>query len=163
MAVKYKELDIFKLDVIAWELKGLDSKLGVLGSDAKGLRMTAGKLRSPDEQMMMGSLGDKMLDECKQLRAHIRDVIHECLSETQKMHIGVGIDDPLAAGVLQEGGSMAARVVEEVTERPDHGNSRAGRLRQQDEVVGGRLRTSPSPTPLGRRSRVPSPSPPLIP
>ena len=39
---------------------------------------------------------------CKRLRSHIRDVINKCLSETQKMHIGVAIDDYMAAGELKD-------------------------------------------------------------
>jgi len=132
MSVKYKELDIFKLDIIARELKGLDNELGRVGSGAKSLGQDAGRLRNYDEQQMIGQHGMNLLDQCKLLRAHIRDVINKCLSETQKMHIGVGIDDYMAAGELKDGGTMIAAVFEEI-ERPDHGSSRAAKLRQQDE------------------------------
>ena len=132
MAVKYKELDIFKLDIIARELKALDNELGRVGGGVKSLHQDAGRLRNYDEQQSIGHQSDQLLDQCKQLRSHIRDVINKCLSETQKMHIGVGIDDPLAAGELKDGGTMIATVYEEI-ERPDHGSSKAAKLRQQDE------------------------------
>ncbi|CAK9090373.1 Probable protein phosphatase 2C 3 (PP2C 3) [Durusdinium trenchii] len=132
MAVKYKELDIFKLDIIARELKALDNELQRVGSGVKGLNQAAARLRNYDEQQGIGNQSDQLLDQCKQLRSHIRDVINKCLSETQKMHIGVGIDDPLAAGDLKDGGTMIATVYEEI-ERVDHGSSKAAKLRQQDE------------------------------
>jgi len=139
MAVKYKELDIFKLDIIARELKGIDNDLGMVGSEAKTLITKADRLKNYDEQQTISHASDKMLDACKSLRAHLRDVIHKCLSETQKMHIGVAIDDHTAAGDLKDGGTMVIASYEEV-ERPDHGNSRAARLRQDDETRGHRPR-----------------------
>merc|ERR1712232_1380876 len=93
MAMKYKELDIFKLDIIARELKALDNELGSVGKQAKMLQNDSAKLRNYDEQQQLIPHGDKMLDQCRDLRAHIRDVINKCLSETQKMHIGVAIAD----------------------------------------------------------------------
>jgi len=135
MAVKYKELDIFKLDIIARELKALDNELGRVGSGVKSLSQDSSRLRNYDEQQMVSQHSNNLLDQCKLLRAHIRDVINKCLSETQKMHIGVGIDDYLAAGELKDGGTMIAAVYEEI-ERPDHGSSKAAKLRQQDERRG---------------------------
>ncbi|CAJ1359226.1 unnamed protein product [Effrenium voratum] len=132
MAVKYKELDIFKLDIIARELKGLDNELGRVGSGLKSLHQDATRLRNYDEQQQVGNQSDSLLDQCRLLRGHIRDVINKCLSETQKMHIGVGIDDYMAAGELKDGGTMIAAVYEDI-ERPDHGSSKAAKLRQQDE------------------------------
>merc|ERR1712048_766541 len=137
MSVKYKELDIFKLDIIARELKALDNKLGSLGRVAKDLLQDAGRIKEYMDQQRISQQGDKMLDQCKMLRAHIRDVIHKCLSETQKMHIGVAIDDYMAAGELKDGGTMVGVVYQEI-ERPDYGHSRAAKLRQQDETRGDR-------------------------
>eukprot|EP00927_Polykrikos_kofoidii_P007010 TRINITY_DN12862_c0_g1_i1.p1 TRINITY_DN12862_c0_g1~~TRINITY_DN12862_c0_g1_i1.p1 ORF type:complete len:1150 (+),score=338.69 TRINITY_DN12862_c0_g1_i1:336-3785(+) len=134
MAMKYKELDIFKLDIIARELKALDNELGFVGKEVKMLQQDAGRLKNYDEQQQIGGHGGKMIDQCVQLRAHIRDVINKCLSETQKLHIGAAIDDPGAAGELEHGGVMAGYVVEEV-DVPEHGSSRAARLRQDDEVA----------------------------
>ena len=46
------------------------------------------------------------LRSSKHLHAHhaplAQDVIQKCLSETQKLHIGAAIDDPLAAGSSAE-------------------------------------------------------------
>lgn len=132
MALKYKELDIFKLDIIARELKALDGELGLVGQGCKALGIDAGRLKDYGEQQKIAFHGTKMLDQCQQLRAHIRDVISKCLSETQKMHIGVALDDHLAAGQLKDGGVMAGYVCE--PELPDHGNSSAAKLRQGDEM-----------------------------
>jgi len=134
MAIKYKELDIFKLDIIARELKSLDNELGLVGKEAKFLQQSAGRLKDFGDQQQILQHGSKMLDQCVQLRSHIRDVIHKCLSETQKLHIGAAIDDPLAAGELKDGGVMAGFVYEEV-EAPDYGSSKAARLRQGDEML----------------------------
>ncbi|CAE7815132.1 unnamed protein product [Symbiodinium necroappetens] len=89
MAVKYKELDIFKLDIIARELKALDNELGRVGSGVKSLSQDSSRLRNYDEQQMVSQHSNNLLDQCKLLRAHIRDVINKCLSETQKMQLGM--------------------------------------------------------------------------
>jgi len=133
MAMKYKELDIFKLDIIARELKALDNELGYVGKEAKYLGQSAGRLKDFGEQQQIGQHGSKMLDQCHQLRSHIKDVINKCLSETQKLHIGAAIEDHAAAGELQDGGVMAGYVMEEI-DRPDYGSSKAARLRQGDEM-----------------------------
>merc|ERR1712100_669411 len=142
MALKYKELDIFKLDVIARELKALDNELGYLGKEVKMMQTDVNRMRHMEDQSQMGQHSDKMMGQCVDLRAHIRDVINKCLSETQKLHIGVAIDDPERAGVLQDGGKMAGYVLEEV-DIPDHGNSKAGKLRQADEMKGERKGSPP--------------------
>jgi len=145
MAMKYKELDIFKLDIIARELKVLDQELNLIGKAAKAMLTDASRLKNMDERENIAPHGDKILDQCKDHRSHIRDVINKCLSETQKFHIGVALEDHMAAGELKDGGVMAGYVCEEVEagkdvttkmERPDHGhgNSKAARLRQDDEL-----------------------------
>eukprot|EP00913_Durusdinium_trenchii_P002615 g2421.t1 len=130
MAIKYKELDIFKLDIIARELKALDTELGMVGKEAgdgstidgcalglasfveaKFLQQSAGRLKDFGEQQQIHQHGSKMLDQC--------------------LHIGAAIDDPLAAGELKDGGVMSGFVYEEV-DAPDHGSSKAARLRQAD-------------------------------
>lgn len=133
MALKYKELDIFKLDVIARELKGLDGELGYVGKAVRELQGDVGKMKHYDEQQQIGSHGSKMHDQCVQLRAHIRDVINKCLSETQKLHIGISVDDHMGAGELQDGGLMGGYFLEEV-DVPEHGSSKAARFRQHDEL-----------------------------
>lgn len=135
MKMKYKELDIFKLDIIARELKGLDHELATVGSLAKSMNMESNRLKDYGDQQKIASESSNVLDQCKLLRAHIRDVIHKCLTETQKMHIGVAIDGCGAAGKLEDGGTMVVASYEEI-ERVDHGNSHAARLRQQDARAG---------------------------
>merc|ERR1712113_1063863 len=88
MSVKYKELDIFKLDIIARELKGIDQELGMVGKQVRVIDQDASKLRNFDEQQQMKNNVQTPLDGLHAMRAHIRDVITKCLSETQKMHIG---------------------------------------------------------------------------
>merc|ERR1719373_1183923 len=73
MALKYKELDIFKLDIIARELKALDNELTAVGKTAKMLITDAHRLRNMDEREQISPHGDNVLDQCKDLRAHIRD------------------------------------------------------------------------------------------
>lgn len=133
MAIRYKELDIFKLDIIARELKALDNELGLVGKEAKFLQQSAGRLKDFGEQQQIHQHGSKMLDQCVQLRSHIRDVINKCLSETQKLHIGAATDDPTAAGELKDGGVMSGWVCESV-DAPDYGSSKAARLRHADEM-----------------------------
>mmetsp|Transcript_55828 Transcript_55828/g.133054 ORF Transcript_55828/g.133054 Transcript_55828/m.133054 type:complete len:1273 (-) Transcript_55828:147-3965(-) len=140
MSMKYKELDIFKLDIIARELKSVDGDFNLLGKQVKIMQTDVGKLRNYDEQQGIGGHGDKILQQCYDIRAHVRDVINKCLSETQKMHIGVAINDPLAEGKLQDGGVMAGYVAEEM-EVPDYGSSKAARLRHTDEMRRERSRT----------------------
>jgi len=159
MALKYKELDIFKLDIIARELKALDNELSAVGKGAKMLNNDAHRLRNMDEREQIAPYGDKILDQCKDLRAHIRDVIQKCLNETQRMHIGVAIEDHMAAGELKDGGVMAGYVCEEV-DKPDYGSSKAARLCQDDAIkrdVTSRQSGRQSPTTLpaiasGRRT-----------
>jgi len=134
MALKYKELDIFKLDIIARELKAIDGELTRVGRTAKDLLTDASRLKNLDEKEQITPHGDHVLDQCKEMRAHIRDVINKCLSETQRMHIGVAVDDPLAAHELKEGGVMAGYIIEEM-DKPDYGSSKAARLVQNDALA----------------------------
>eukprot|EP00928_Gymnodinium_smaydae_P070386 TRINITY_DN54230_c0_g1_i1.p1 TRINITY_DN54230_c0_g1~~TRINITY_DN54230_c0_g1_i1.p1 ORF type:complete len:1256 (+),score=298.71 TRINITY_DN54230_c0_g1_i1:59-3826(+) len=162
MALKYKELDIFKLDIIARELKALDSELGLAGKEVKSLQQDTGRLKNYDEQQQIGLHGSKLLDQCHALRAHIRDVINKCLSETQKLHVGIAIDDHLAAGELKDGGVMAGWVCEEI-DAPDYGSSKAGKLRQGDEMARDRRM---HPETLRKREELPrlsSPQPGALP
>merc|ERR1719229_627974 len=103
MSLKYKELDVFKLDVIARELKALDNELSLTGKATKALLTDAARLRNMDEREQISPHGDLILDQCKDLRAHIRDVINQCFSDMTKLHVGVAIDDPMKAGELKDG------------------------------------------------------------
>jgi len=50
MARKYKELDIFKLDIIARELKAIDNEFSAVGKTAKMLSNDASRLKNYDEK-----------------------------------------------------------------------------------------------------------------
>jgi len=106
MALKYGQLDVFKLDVIARELKILDDELGVVGKEAKSMHQDVGKIKAYEDQQVVTNHTNKMIDQCTHLRGHIRDVIHKCLSETQRLHIGAAVDDKTRAGVLADGGKV---------------------------------------------------------
>jgi len=155
MALQYKELDIFKLDIIARELKALDQELGLVGKQVRCAEQDVNRLKNYEERQQLTLSIEKPLDGLHGLRAHIRDVISKCLSETQKMHIGIAIEDHLAAGKLQDGGAMAAYVLEEV-DVPDHGRSKAAKLRQRDEMARESGREHVSLPSLTSRPRPPS-------
>jgi len=73
MAAQYRNLDIFKLDVIANELRGVDgeNELGLLGKSIKGFKDDTSKLKNYDEQQQMRNHGERMLSQCHELRALI--------------------------------------------------------------------------------------------
>merc|ERR1719198_679735 len=155
---KFKELDIFKLDVIAREMKGVLNKVELVEKETKHLRDDAGKLKDYGDRQHIASSSSKMQDQCKQVAAHIHDVIQKCFNDRQRQHIGVATDNEYKAddrrdGRLVEGGSMIYGVQEEMdkaalallanvtappVERPDYGKSKAARLVHNDAV-----RTSP--------------------
>lgn len=84
MAHTYRQLDIFKLDVIARELREVDgeNELGLLGKNIKSFKEDTGKLKNYDEQQQMRNHGEKMLTQCHDLRTLIRATIDLCVSET---------------------------------------------------------------------------------
>merc|ERR1712232_442447 len=152
---RYKELDIFKLDVIARELKMVLKKVGRVEASTKSLRDDAGRvLKEFGDKQHFTEHSNTLQDQCKQAEAHIHDVIFKCFSEKQRMHIGVAIDNEYKAddrrdGRLLEAGSMIYSVQEEVdrsalaslpnvgadqVERPDYGKSRAAKLHREDAV-----------------------------
>ena len=59
---------------------------------------------------MVADSAQKSLDLTKQFHGHLIDVINECLSEMQKLHIGAAMDDFTAAHELKDGGVMAGYV-----------------------------------------------------
>eukprot|EP00927_Polykrikos_kofoidii_P048510 TRINITY_DN42785_c0_g1_i1.p1 TRINITY_DN42785_c0_g1~~TRINITY_DN42785_c0_g1_i1.p1 ORF type:complete len:1071 (-),score=180.35 TRINITY_DN42785_c0_g1_i1:275-3487(-) len=142
MKLRYAELDVFKLDVIARELKKIDSGVEALRRDARDVSELMKKhARHGGEAVRDRAIhqGLRVAQHGCDLRAHIRDVIDRCLSETQKLHIGSGVVDFQAAGDLQNGGVlhgwMDARALGAEREaQPYHGASRAARLRQSDEL-----------------------------
>jgi hypothetical protein len=162
MAMKYRELDVFKLDVIARELKKLDKELEALRRVAKDLQTDAKKISEYTAQHIANESAQKSLDLTHDLHAHLRDVINECLSEMQKLHIGVAMDDYTAAHELKDGGVMAGYVEapEDAPDlvRPEHLQSGAGWLRQEDELRRERERDS-----TGFHGKpVEAPSPPTV-
>jgi len=132
LQLKYAELDIFKLDVIARELKSIDRQIDTLRGETRSLLEAAKKFTNVTDQQTSINCASGLTDHASRLRGHIRDVIERCLSETQKFHIGAPLQDPTAAGVLQSGGKISGYVVVG-EERPADLPSRA-HPRQQDEV-----------------------------
>lgn len=160
MFTKYKELDIFKLDVIARELKAILKKVEVTEKECRQLKDDANKLKDFGDRRRIESNGTGLQDRCKQTEAHIHDVIFKCLSETQRRHIGVASDNEHRAddrrdGRLQEGGIMLYSVEEGMeaaamasiqhvhadrpppsssVERTNYGASRAANLYRDDDI-----------------------------
>lgn len=144
MRLRYAQLDVFKLDVIARELKKVDQAVDVLRREAKEVAdATRGRCHSSEaDRERLANEAFKMVQNCADLRAHMRDIIEKCLSETQKLHIGSAVVDGLAAGELTDGGVMSGWVRSPNVNAsqspeptaPPHGASRAARLRQSDEM-----------------------------
>lgn len=110
LELKYAELDVFKLDVIARELKNIDKHVELIRSESKGLEVSAKKFQSFADQNTGAKVASSLLDFSGKLRGTVRDIIDRCLSETQKFHIGSALQDAKAAGVLKDGGRMAGYV-----------------------------------------------------
>merc|ERR1712094_50768 len=105
MRVRYAQLDVFKLDVIARGLKKTEQGLEALRRAARdvseALKGRHGK--EPDREQALGDTL-RMIQQGADLKAHVRDIIERCLSETQKLHIGSAVVDNMAAGEIQDGG-----------------------------------------------------------
>lgn len=105
---RYKELNVFKLDVIARELMSFERKLESQRSDIQLLRRTSTKqLKDSDDQDWLALRCIDLVASCRELKSHVQDVIHKCLSETQKLHIGAHLDEPRKAGQLSHGGWLS--------------------------------------------------------
>jgi len=170
MFCRYKELDIFKLDVIAREMKGVLKKVETTEKNCKQLKVDAGRLKDFSERRGVENHGDLLIDSCRQTEAHLHDVILKCLSETQRRHIGVAGHNEYRAddrrdGRLLDGGGMIYSVEDEMevaakasiahvvatpgVERPDYGSSRAAPAYRSDAVASSHRRGG-SPAPGGR-------------
>lgn len=146
MFSRYKELDIFKLDVIAREMKGVLKKVELTEKQCKQLKDDASRFKEYADKRQVEGHGNVMIDGCRQTAAHIHDIILKCLSETQRRHIGIATDNEYRAdnrrdGRIADGGTMIYSVEEEMensakaslahvrgtptVERPDYGSSRA--------------------------------------
>jgi len=127
LKLKYAELDVFKLDVIARELKGLDTEVSKLRRETQSFVQTAKNFLDPSDKTQGVSCATGLMEMATKMRGHIKDVISKCLSETTKFHIGAAIEDKKAAGVLKEGGVMG------------------GYVRKEGGVMGGYVAVGPPP------------------
>ena len=104
-------LDVFRLDVIARELKVVDARLhavakdaaaakggGGAGGGAGGAGAGAGGGGGGGSAGGGGGGGGLLLDTLKWCRGHVKDVINQCLTETHKLHIGAPTEDAMANG-----------------------------------------------------------------
>lgn len=90
---RYLDLDVFKLDVIARELKGLEKEISRCKSAVAGVDVKS-MTNFSDREKMSAALFP-LVDVLNMCRTHMRDVINQCLTETQKLHIGrVGCRSP---------------------------------------------------------------------
>jgi CRP-like cAMP-binding protein len=89
MRLKYNQLDIFKLDMIARELKKLENKIGIVRDKTKGHGLDAKGLTDFASKECIASYAHDAGETLSACKAHIREVIEQCFSELQKMHIGV--------------------------------------------------------------------------
>lgn len=155
MFSRYKELDIFKLDIIARELKGVLKKVELTEKHSKQLKDDAGRFKDYADRRQTECNGNVLIDDCRQTEAHIHDVILKCFNETQRKHIGVATDNEGRAklrrdGRLLDGGTMVYCVEEEIekaafasvahvvgtplVERPDYGSSKAAPMYRTDAM-----------------------------
>ena len=86
-------LDVFRLDVIARELKVVDARLHAVAKDAAAAKGGGGGGAGGG-----GGGGGLLLDTLKWCRGHVKDVINQCLTETHKLHIGAPTEDAMANG-----------------------------------------------------------------
>jgi hypothetical protein len=115
---RYKELDIFKLDQIARELKDVLKKVEVTEQHTKQLKNDARQFKDYHDKRRTEVDGDVIIDDCRQTEAHINDVILKCFNEMQRRHIGVATDNENRAksrrdGRVLDGGSMFYKVDED--------------------------------------------------
>merc|ERR1712178_295318 len=148
---RYKELDIFKLDIIAREMKGVLKKVELTEKQSKQLKADSTRFKDFGERKQIEGNSEVLLDCCRQTEAHIHDVIFKCFSETQRRHIGIAGDNEYRAddrrdGRIVDGGSMVYCVQTEMesaakaslahvrggVERPDYGSSRAAPMYKHD-------------------------------
>jgi len=85
LAVKYKQLDIFKLDNIARTLKALDGDLGAIGKQVSLLQNHSGKIVGINEQKAFTTHGEQMLQQTFLLRSKVRDLLTSCLTDAQRI------------------------------------------------------------------------------
>jgi len=93
---------VFRLDMIARELKVVDENLKAIGGAGESSPGAAAeKAVRPSEESMSW------------VRGHVKDVINQCLKETHKLHIGAPLQDPMAnGGVIAGSGKKAYLIVD---------------------------------------------------
>ena len=102
LAAKLQATDYFKLDVIARELKKIDEALRAAKADAAQLQRFVKLVKAPDEATTADAALQAALQSLGWSRGHVRDVIQQCLNETQKYHVGADIAGHLANGTTIE-------------------------------------------------------------
>lgn len=98
MRLRRKATDYFKLDVIARELKKVDESLRTTKADTATLHRYIKNVKATDEAQTASDALMQALNSLGWSRGHVRDVIQQCLNETQKYHIGAPQEDPFANG-----------------------------------------------------------------
>lgn len=76
----------------------MDESLRVAKADAGALQKYLKNIKAADEAQTAGDALSQALNALGWSRGHVRDVIQQCLNETQKYHIGAPQDDPFANG-----------------------------------------------------------------
>ena len=97
---RMSQLDVFKLDVIARELKAIDTRLGACREHARSFA-TIGmkKISNFQERELVKTFSEDTAEEIGDCRGIVKDVIQNCLSEIQKMHVGAALLDPHAGKI----------------------------------------------------------------
>ncbi|KAL3920630.1 MAG: hypothetical protein SGPRY_005184 [Prymnesium sp.] len=98
LMARLKATDYFKLDVIARELKKVDESLRTTKADTATLHRYIKNVKATDEAQTASDALMQALNSLGWSRGHVRDVIQQCLNETQKYHIGAPQEDPFANG-----------------------------------------------------------------
>eukprot|EP00308_Calcidiscus_leptoporus_P023399 CAMPEP_0119354382 /NCGR_PEP_ID=MMETSP1334-20130426/3384_1 /TAXON_ID=127549 /ORGANISM="Calcidiscus leptoporus, Strain RCC1130" /LENGTH=155 /DNA_ID=CAMNT_0007367911 /DNA_START=1 /DNA_END=468 /DNA_ORIENTATION=- len=98
LTAKLEALDIFKLDVIARELKKVDGSLRQTKAEVAMLQRAVKLIHSPAEREASTQQLTQAVGAIGWSRGRVRDVIQQCLTELQKYHIGADHVGLLAGG-----------------------------------------------------------------
>eukprot|EP00658_Telonema_sp_P-2_P082587 TRINITY_DN875_c0_g2_i1.p1 TRINITY_DN875_c0_g2~~TRINITY_DN875_c0_g2_i1.p1 ORF type:complete len:277 (-),score=93.04 TRINITY_DN875_c0_g2_i1:367-1197(-) len=91
LLAELQQLDIYKLDLIARELKKIERGIGRCRSEAHDLVNHSQTLSSPADKESTHGCASSLLRQLEENREAIKQTIQQCLSELQKYHIGSGI------------------------------------------------------------------------
>lgn len=78
----------FKMDMIARELKAADRHIEAMRGEARGLADASKKFTAYNDQQVGLTFASNLSEAAARLRGRTRDIIEECLTETQKLHVG---------------------------------------------------------------------------